>query len=105
MLGGLLRRELGLARVAGMLAWFLLAGALLSGLIAWAQHIDSDALGRFMMPRSPDRVWGNLGQPNQLANYLALGIASAAYLYASDKLPLRWVAAAVLPLAYVLGSL
>ena len=103
MLGGLLRRELGLTRVAGILAWFLLAGALLSGLIAWAQHIDSDALGRFVMPRSPDRVWGNLGQPNQLANYLVLGLASGTFLYATDRLPLRWAAPATLALAYVLG--
>ena len=103
MLGGLLRRELGLARVAGMLAWFLLAGALLSAFIAWAQHIDSDALGRFIMPRSPDRVWGNLGQPNQLANYLVLGLASSAFLHATDKLPLRWAAPATLALAYVLS--
>jgi O-antigen ligase len=103
MLGGLLRREFGLARVAGMLAWFLLAGALLSAFIAWAQHIDSDALGRFMMPRSPDRVWGNLGQPNQLANYLVLGLASCTFLYATDKLPLRWAAPATLALAYVVS--
>ena len=103
ILGGLLRRELGLTRVAGILAWFLLAGALLSGLIAWAQHIDSDALGRFVMPRSLDRVWGNLGQPNQLANYLVLGLASGIFLYATDRLPLRWAAPATLALAYVLS--
>ncbi len=103
MLAGLLRREVGLARVAGTLAWFLLAGTLLGALIAWAQHIDSDALGRFMMPRSPDRVWGNLGQPNQLADYLVLGLASGAFLYATDKLPLRWAVPTTLALAYVLS--
>jgi O-antigen ligase len=103
MLGGLLRRELGLERVAGKLAWFLLTGALLSALVAWAQHIDSDALGRWIMPRSPDRVWGNLGQPNQLADYLVLGLASGAFLYATDRLPLRWAAPATLVLAYVLN--
>jgi O-antigen ligase len=103
MLGGLLRRELGLARVAGTLAWFLLAGALVSAFIAWVQHIQSDALGRLVMPRSPDRVWANLGQPNQLADYLALGLASAGYLYASGRLPLRWAVPAILALAYILG--
>jgi len=103
MLGGLLRRELGLARVARVLAWFLLAGALISALIAWVQHIDSDALGQLIMAPSPNRVWANLGQPNQLADYLALGLASAAFLYASGKLPLRWAAPATLALAYILG--
>jgi O-antigen ligase len=103
MLGGLLRRELGLARVAGTLAWFLLVGALASAFIAWVQHIDSDALGRLIMPRSPGRVWANLGQSNQLADYLALGLASVGYLYASDRLALRWGAPATLALAYILG--
>ena len=67
------------------LAWFLLAGALLSALIGWAQHIDSDALGALMMPRSPDRVWANLGQSNQLADYLSLGLVSTGYLYATGQ--------------------
>jgi len=103
MLGGLLRRELGPARVAGTLGWFLLAGALASAVIAWVQHVDSDALGRLIMARSADRVWANLGQPNQLADYLALGLASAAYLYASGRLALRWAAPATLALAYILS--
>src|SRR5678816_2130454 len=49
-LAGLLKRELGLERVVATLAWFVLAGALLSALAGWAQHIDSSALGPLMMP-------------------------------------------------------
>lgn len=103
MLGGLYRRELGVERVACTLSWFLLAGALASALIGWAQHIDSDALGRVMMPRAPVRVWANLGQANQLADYLGLGLASVAYLYATGRLRLRWVVPATLALVYVLS--
>jgi O-antigen ligase len=103
MLGGLYRRELGLERVASTLSWFLLAGALISALIGWAQHIDSDALQRVMMPRGPIRVWANLGQANQLADYLALGLASVAYLYTTGRLRLRWVVPATLALVYVLS--
>ena len=103
MLGALLRRELGLERVATTLAWFLVAGTVASALIGWTQHIQSDALAWLMMPRSPDRVWANLGQANQLADYLSLGLVSAAYLYASGRLPRRWAALAGLVLAYVLG--
>jgi hypothetical protein len=44
ILGGVLRRNLGLERVASTLAWFLVAGALVSAVIAWAQYIESDAL-------------------------------------------------------------
>ena len=104
MLGGLFRRELGLERATSTLAWFLMAGALTSALIGWAQHIDSDALSRVMMPRSPiGRAWANLGQASQLADYLTLGLASAAYLYASGRLPLRWALPATLALVYILS--
>jgi len=103
MLAGLLRREFGLARVTDTLGWFVLAGALASAVIGWVQHIDSDALGRLIMARSPDKVWGNLGQPNHLADYLTLGLASAAYLHATGRLPLRWAMPATLLLAYILG--
>jgi O-antigen ligase len=102
-LGGLLRRELGLERVLAQLAWFLLIGALASALMAWAQHIDSDALGPFMMPRAPVRVWANLGQSNQLADYLALGLGSAAFLYATARMRLRWAVPTVAALTYVLS--
>ena len=56
-----------------------------------------------MMPRSPDRVWANLGQSNQLADYLALGLRRLGYLYATGRLPLRWVVPATLALTYILG--
>jgi O-antigen ligase len=101
-LGGLLRRELGLQRVAAHLAWFVLAGAVLSAVVGWAQHIDSDALGSWMMPRSRDRIWANLGQSNQLADYLTLGLASAAYLFATGRMKLRWALPALLALTYIL---
>jgi O-antigen ligase len=103
ILGGLFRRELGIERVASMLSWFLLAGALASALIGWAQHIDSDALERVMMPRAPLRVWANLGQSNHLADYLALGLIAVAYLYTTGRLRLRWVVPATLALTYILG--
>jgi O-antigen ligase len=103
ILGGVFRRELGIERVLPLLAWFMLAGALLSCLIAWAQHIHSDTLARIMMPRSPGRVWANLGQHNQLADYVTLGLISAAYLYTTGRLRLRWAAAAALVLTYILS--
>jgi len=102
-LGGLLRRELGLERSIAHLVWFVLVGTTLSAVLGWAQHIDSDALGPLMMPRSPDRVWANLGQSNQLADYLGLGLASTAYLYATLRIKLRWAAPALIALTYILA--
>jgi O-antigen ligase len=103
ILGGVLRRELGLARVVSTLAWFVLGGAMLSALIAWAQHIDSDALSSIMMTRSPDRVWANLGQSNQLADYLSLGLVCVGFLCASSRLRWRWAVPMILALVYVLS--
>ncbi len=102
ILGGLFKRELGLERVANTLAWFLLCGGLISAVIGWAQNIDSNALANVMMPRSLDRVWANLGQSNQLGDYLALALVSAGYLFAVGKLRLPWALAAALALVYVL---
>ena len=59
------------------LPWFVLVGALLSAL-AWLgpAYRQQRASGSIMMPRAPDRVWANLGQANQLGDYLALGLVS-----------------------------
>jgi len=103
ILGGLLRRELGLERVATALSGFVLAGALASALIGWAQYAGSDLLSGLTMPRSADRVWANLGQPNQLADYLTLGLIGAGYLYAQGRLRLVWTAAAASVLVFVLS--
>jgi O-antigen ligase len=103
VLGGLFRRELGIERIATTFSWFLLAGALASAVLGWAQYIDSDALGALMMPRGPNRIWANLGQSNQLAHYLALGLVSLAYLHATGRLPWRWAIPAMLALTYALG--
>ena len=71
-------------------------------MIGWTQHIESEALSGFIMPRSHDRVWGNLGQANHLGDYLALGLVSTAYLYATGKLRVAWALALAAALVYVL---
>lgn len=87
VLAALLRRELGLERVARLLAGFLLAGLIGCDLIGLAQHLDSYAfLGRYIIVASASRVWGNLTQANHLADYLALGLASMFYLWATGRL-------------------
>lgn len=100
-LGGLLREQLGLERVVAALSWFVLVGTVLSAIIGWAQYIESDALGPLAMPRSPDRVWANLGQANQLADYLALGLASLAFLYGTGRLKLGWAMALLIGLSCI----
>jgi O-antigen ligase len=106
--GGLLRRELGLERVAVVLAWFLLAGGLLSSVVGLMQFYESYGLvGGFVVVSSGTRVWGNLAQPNHLADYLGMALASIAFLYASGRLRLVYtvpVAALVVHVLSLTGS-
>ncbi|HEU5283041.1 MAG TPA: Wzy polymerase domain-containing protein [Burkholderiales bacterium] len=87
VLAALLRRQLGLERTVTVLAWSLFAGALTSSLIVLAQELESYAfLGRFIVVASKGGAWGNLAQPNHLADYLTLGLVSLAYLHAVGRL-------------------
>ena len=84
VLAALFRRELGLERIATVLAWYLFAGLIACSVIGFAQHLGSYAfLGRYITVAAKARVWGNLAQANHLADYMTLGLASLAYLYAT----------------------
>lgn len=81
VLGDVLRRELGTAGVARTLAWFLLAGGLLSAVVAVLQHYRFSTPLDFLIAAKTGRaVYGNLAQPNHFASYGVLALGSAAYL-------------------------
>jgi len=87
LLGHVLRHELGIAAVAETLAWFMLAGGLLSALAGLLQHYQFSTPLDFLVARkSSAAVYGNLAQPNHYAAYLALALASAGYLYSRGGL-------------------
>ncbi|WP_394755677.1 PglL family O-oligosaccharyltransferase [Rhodoferax sp.] len=69
------------------LAGALLLGAFLSAVVAFAQVLElwetSAWISRMPQLRRPG---GNLGQPNQLATLLLMGLASLMFLYESKKL-------------------
>ncbi|MDP1681954.1 MAG: Wzy polymerase domain-containing protein [Burkholderiales bacterium] len=90
--GNQLGRELGLARMATVLAWALLVGAAISAALGLIQHFGLPTpLSSIINQKMGGAVMANLGQPNHLANYLALGLASTMYLSGDGKLN-RWVA-------------
>jgi O-antigen ligase len=94
VLGRVLARELGIASIAMTLAWFLLAGGLLSALVSFAQYFNFFPGSDFpVMSNTTARVYGNLGQPNHYAAYLAMAAGSLAYLHAAGRLRLPWVVA------------
>ncbi len=94
VLGALLRRELGLERVAAPLAWFLFAGLVASSIVGLAQHLESYTfLAKYITVGSRRGVWGNLAQPNHLANYMSLGLASLLFLFATGRLRMGYALA------------
>lgn len=81
LLGKLLRQELGLSRVARGLAWFLLAGGILSSAAGLFQQYGTPLfLLPYITPNGSPTVYGNLAQRNHLADYLSLSLASVLFL-------------------------
>jgi O-antigen ligase len=76
----------GPARVAAALAAAVLAAAAVNAVLAGAQAAGvAPHLGPLVLPFE-GRASGNTGQPNHLADLLALGVASAAWLAATRRL-------------------
>jgi O-antigen ligase len=103
LLGAYLRRTLGLAPVATALAWFLLAGGLLSAMIAFLQHFHAAAALDPIVSRTRSiYVHGNLAQRNHFANYLTLAAVSLVYLFARGRLGRLAAAVCAVPLLLAL---
>jgi len=101
-LGMRLRQELALTSVADTLAWFAFAAGMLSALAGLIQHYELvTPIGSLVTRKASAAVFGNLAQPNHYAAHIAMGIASAAYLYGRGRLALPLVVAAVAVLLFV----
>ena len=87
MLGSRLGRELGLTAVADTVAWFALAGGMLSVAAGLIQHYEISMPMNFLVARQESAaVYGNVGQPNHYAAQLALALASIVYLFGRRRL-------------------
>ncbi|MHB0925564.1 MAG: PglL family O-oligosaccharyltransferase [Gallionellaceae bacterium] len=103
MLGARLRDCFGMAKLALVLAIFLLIGAELSALIGVLQHYRwHTPLNPVIVMKVSSSVFGNLAQPNHFANYIALGLASLGLLLQLRKLKLGYVALLAIPLLFVM---
>lgn len=80
--------KVGVDALVVWLAWVLVIGGAISALFAVLQSTQTEALFAGVMAHSALKgaPYGNLGQPNHLAHYLALGLASVLYLLAFAKL-------------------
>ncbi len=81
------RASSGEQRALAVLGFFMLVGAFLSAFIAFVQTFElwetSSWINRMPTLRRPG---GNLGQPNQLATLLLMGLVSLVFLYEIRKL-------------------
>ncbi|MGH8677824.1 MAG: Wzy polymerase domain-containing protein [Burkholderiales bacterium] len=83
--GFVLRRGLGWDRFAAVISWALFAGSMATAAMAYARFLGWNTAG-WVMPMFLPRLYGNLGQPNHFADYLALGLFSAGFLIVTRRL-------------------
>lgn len=88
LLGGYLRREIGLAAISDTLAWFVVAGGLLNAAAGILQHYE---IRGFLEPviasKIGARAYGNLVQANHFTDQIALALASLSFLCARRRIP------------------
>ncbi len=105
MLANRLVQVFGAATFAAALAWFLVAGTLTSALIGLIQLFGVHTpLAPLMLPQLHGRIYANTGQPNHLASYLCIGLASAGYLWSTRRLGLIPAVTACIVLLAVLAT-
>jgi O-antigen ligase len=103
VLGARLRESLGIAKLAQVLAIFLLIGAELSALIGVLQHYRwHTPLDPVVVMKVSSSVFGNLAQPNHFANYIALGLVSLGLLHQQYRLKAGYLALLAVPLLFVM---
>lgn len=88
-LGCELTQHFGKEHVCDVVAAFLLTGATFNAIAGVLQVVGIPRpIDDYFAYLNGTRAIGNVGQPNLFANYLALGIASLAYLYARGRIRL-----------------
>lgn len=92
VLGSVLKEEVGLGRVAPVLAWALVLAGIVSAAIVGFQVAGIESA--WIMAISGKQYSANLGQANHLANLLGLALASLAYLGVTRRLPVSIAAPA-----------
>lgn len=105
VLGQWLRAQLDWQRLATTLAWSLLAGGVVSVFITALQSVGWS--GMLLVPKILAQSYGNLGQANHFADYIALALASLLYLRVRGRVSLPLViggALLLLPLLALSGS-
>jgi O-antigen ligase len=101
-LGAQLAASNGIERAATVLAACMLAGALANAASGVIQFYGTPALLQDVVAELlyPYRAYGNIGQPNRFANYLALGGTALLFLWLRGNLRTGFALAAAVLLAW-----
>jgi O-antigen ligase len=103
MLGQHLREELGMQRLATVLAICLLIGAEINTLAGVLQHYRWNTfLNSVVTVKTSSSVYGNIAQPNHFANYVALGLFSLGLLQHRFRLRIWQTTLLASPMLFVL---
>jgi O-antigen ligase len=102
VLGGRLRDCFGLAKLAQVLAIFLLIGAGLNALIGVLQHFQWHTPLDNVIAADTGILYGNLAQHNHYADYIAMGLISLGLLFQQGKLKMVYVAGLAALLLFVM---
>jgi O-antigen ligase len=86
VMGSALRQQIGLERIAPVLAWALVGAGLASAIVVGLQIAGVES--QWLMPVRGKKFSANLGQVNHLAHLLGLALASLVYLGHARRLPL-----------------
>ncbi len=101
MLGAWLRSELGEAAVSRALQWWVAAAGFLAAASGFVQyyHVPLPGVGAYIVAQPTNWMFGTVGQPNNLADYLGCALISVAFLHARNALGLLPALLIALPLA------
>jgi len=101
MLGAWLRSELGEAAVSRALQWWVAAAGFLAAASGFVQyyHVPLPGVGAYIAAQPTNWMFGTVGQPNNLADYLGCALISVAFLHARNALGLLPALLIALPLA------
>jgi O-antigen ligase len=103
VLGARLRDCFGLERLAPALAIFLLIGAELNASIGVLQHFQWHTFLDPVIARDlAGGIYGNLGQPNHYADYIALGLVSLGLLFQQRMIKTVYAILLSLPLLFAM---
>jgi O-antigen ligase len=102
VLGGRLRDCFGLAKLAQVLAIFLLIGAGLNALIGVLQHFQWHTPLDNVIAADTGILYGNLAQHNHYADYIAMGLISLGLLFQQGRLKIVYVAGLAALLLFVM---